>query len=162
MGAKGATGARGANGKVLVLIVLVTIEAWRAPIGLTRYEGIPRFYDRLAAEADAVVAEFPFYAGTAWSQNGRYLLNNTRYFKPLVNGYSSYWPPAWEPRARVLETFPNAAAVDELRRVGATHVTVHVAAFAERHGGAALASIDGVPGLMLEAEAEGIRLYRLR
>ena len=136
-------------------------STWRAPIGLTHYDGIPRFYDRFKNQ-DVVVAEFPFFAGQAWSQNGRYLLNNTRYFKPLINGYSSYWPPAWEPRAKILETFPSAAAVDELRRLGATDVVVHVEAFEQRHGAAALAAVSTVPGLTLAGEENGIRLYQLR
>ena len=146
---------------VLGAMVLVTVEAWRAPIGLTHYEGIPRFYDRFA-DQDVVVAEFPFYARVAWSQNGRYLLNNTRNFKPLINGYSSYWPPAWEPRARILETFPSAGAIDELRRLGTTDVIVHAAAFEQRHGAAALAAVARVPGLTLMTEENGIRLYQLR
>ena len=72
--------------------------------------GVPRLYERLAGDEPVVLAEFPFYGGQAWSQNGRYLLNNTRYFRPLVNGYSSYWPPPWQARAQVLESFPATAA----------------------------------------------------
>ena len=153
-------GARGSRSLAIAAVILVTVEACRAPIGLTHYEGIPRFYERLA-DQDVVVAEFPFFAGQAWSQNGRYLLNNTRYFKPLINGYSSYWPPAWEPRARILETFPSAEAIDELRRLGATDVVVHVDAFEQRHGAPALAAVSTVPGLTLAVEENGIRLYRL-
>ena len=144
------------------LCLAVTIEAFRAPVGFTEFAGIPRLYQRLAGNQPVVLAEFPFYAGQAWSQNGRYLLNNTRYFKPLINGYSSYWPPPWQARAHVLESFPSTAAVDLLRALDTTHITVHVQAFARRHGEAALAAIDHVPGLTLQSEEEGIRLYRLK
>jgi hypothetical protein len=147
---------------VVVLCSVVTIEALRAPMAFTEFAGIPRLYERLAGDQPVVLAEFPFYAGQAWSQNGRYVLNNTRYFKPLINGYSSYSPPPWQARALVLESFPSQAAVDELRALGTTHIAVDVQAFAKRHGQAAFTAIDPVPGLTLLAEKEGIRLYRLK
>jgi hypothetical protein len=144
-----------------VLCAVVTIEALRAPLTLTEFAGIPRLYQRLAGDERIVLAEFPFYAGQAWSQNGRYLLNNTRNFKPLVNGYSSYAPPQWQERAKVLESFPSPAAVETLRALGTTHVAVRMEAFAHRHGEDARAAIETVPGLIFEVEDEGIRLYRL-
>ena len=143
------------------LCIGVTIEALRAPVAFTEFSSIPKLYERLAGDEPVVLAEFPFYAGRAWSQNGRYLLNNTRYFRPLINGYSGYWPPPWPARAQVLESFPSQAAVDALRALDTTHLTVHVQAFGRRHGDAALAAIDQVPGLTLLTEEEGIRLYRL-
>jgi hypothetical protein len=133
----------------------------RAPIGLTAFTGIPRLYERFAGDEAVVLAEFPFFAGQAWSQNGPYLLNNTRNFKPLINGYSSYSPPPWQARALVLESFPSPAAVEALRALDTTHLTVHVQAFGRRHGAAALAAVEHVPGLTLLTEEEGIRLYRL-
>ena len=143
------------------LCIVVTVEALRAPLAFTEFAGIPQLYERLAGDEPVVLAEFPFFAGQAWSQNGRYLLHNTRYFKPLINGYSSYSPPPWAERAKTLESFPSTAAVETLRALGTTHITVHVEAFAGRHGEAALAAIDDVPGLTLLTEEEGIRLYRL-
>ena len=147
---------------VTTLCMVVTIEALRAPVAFTQFGGIPRLYEPLADDESVVLAEFPFYAGQAWSQNGRYLLNNTRYFKPLVNGYSSYWPPPWQARAQVLESFPSTAAVETLRALGTTHITVHGEAFARRHGDAALAAVDDVPGLTLLNDEAGIKLYRLK
>ena len=146
---------------VVVLCIGVTIESLRAPLPLTHFAGIPRLYERLAGDESVVLAEFPFYAGQAWSQNGRYLLNNTRNFKALINGYSSYSPPPWQARAQALESFPSAAAVDVLRALKTTHITVHMQAFAQRHGESALAAVEQVQGLTVMAEENGIRLYRL-
>jgi hypothetical protein len=162
-GARGAIGAMGAKGKVLVLgaVVLVTIEAWRAPVGFTRFEGLPRIYDRIAAERDVVLAEFPLYSGARVSENGPYVFANTRYLRPLVNGYSGFQPPSFEARARLLSGFPDAAAINTLRRLGVTHVTVHHDAFRERHGDAALEALDRADTLQLIDEIDGIRLYRL-
>jgi hypothetical protein len=142
--------------------LLVTIEAIRTPVGYSEYLGIPRIYDRLASLPGAVFAEFPFYSGANVSLNGPYVLANTKYFRPLMNGYSSFHPETFEARGRTLSSFPGEQAIAELRKAGVTHVLVHQQAFLRRSGDAALKAIDSVPALELVAEDEGIRLYRLR
>jgi len=146
----------------IALGVMVTVEAIRTPVGFTRFEGIPRIYDHLAAESALVLAEFPFYSGASVSLNGPYVLANTRYFKPLLNGYSSFHPESFEARGRALNGFPSEMALAELRVAKVTHVTVHGRAFAGRHGEAAFKSIDTIADLELVTEEEGIRLYRLK
>ncbi len=149
-------------GAVAVLAVVITVEALRAPVVFTQFHGIPRIYDRLAAERSVVLAEFPFYWGPRFAENGPYLVNNTRYLQPLVNGYSGFQPAAYEARGQRLSGFPGELAMAELQAIGVTHVTVHVAAFRERTGNEALAAIGASPLLELVAEEDGIRLYRLR
>jgi hypothetical protein len=153
----------GARGKVLVLaaILLVTIEAWRAPVGFTRFDALPRIYDRIAAEENVVLVEFPLYSGERISENGPYVLANTRYLRPLVNGYSGFQPRTFEARAAVLTRFPDPVAVAQLQSLGVTHITVHLQAFSDRHGEPALQAISGVGDLQLLEETGGIRLYRL-
>jgi hypothetical protein len=147
---------------IVAVCVLVTAEAIRTPIGYTRFEGLPRIYDRIAAEPNVVLAEFPFYSGRSVSDNGPYVLANSRYLRPLVNGYSGFQPPTFEERGRALNSFPAQLAVDNLKVLGVTHVTVHRAAFADRFGEATLNAIDTVTALELVDEADGVRLYRLR
>ncbi len=146
----------------IAVALLVTAEAIRTPVGFTPFEGFPRIYDRLAAEPRVVLAEFPLYAGGTISRNGSYVRNNTRYFQPLINGYSGFQSPAFERRAAVLGRFPGDEAIDELKRLGVTHVTVHAVAFASRSGREALDAVDRAPALARVAEDEGIRLYRVR
>ena len=162
-GARGAIGSMGAKGKVLVSIVavLVTLEAWRAPVGFTRFDGLPRIYERIAAERNVVLAEFPLYSGARVSENGPYVLANTRYLRPLVNGYSGFQPPSYEARAKILTTFPDPAAIGALRELGVTHVTVHVAAFVDRYRQETLQAVDRTSELQLVDEIDGVRLYRL-
>ena len=145
----------------IVLGVLVTIEAIRTPVGFTRFDGIPRIYDRLA-NTDVVLAEFPFFSGGSVSLNGPYVLANTRYFRPLLNGYSSFHPESFEARGRALNSFPSEPALAELRVAKVTHVTVHTRSFERRYGLPALRAIDTIPDLELVADEDGIRLYRLR
>jgi hypothetical protein len=146
----------------IAFAVLVTVEAIRTPVGFTPVYDIPRIYDRLAGQPDAVVAEFPFYSGANVSLNGPYVYANTRYFKPLLNGYSSFHPESFEARGRRLASFPGEAALAELRAAGVTHVLVHTPQYTRRYGEKALAAIDTTTQLQFETEDEGIRLYRLK
>jgi len=146
----------------IALGVLVTVEAIRAPVGFTPVYEIPRLYDRFAAASDVVVAEFPFYSGASVSLNGPYVYANTRYFKPLLNGYSSFHPDTFEARGRALNSFPSEAALAELKVAHVSHVLVHTRDFARRYGPVALDAIDTIPELQFETEEDGIRLYRLK
>jgi len=146
----------------VVLGMAATAEAIRTPVGFTRFTGVPAIYDRLASEPRAVLIEFPFFSGRSFAENGPYLLNNTRSFTPLVNGYSGFQSAAYLERGKVLNTFPATAALTELKRIGVTHVTVHTADFADRFGRGALAAIDQASELALVTESEGIRLYAVR
>ena len=84
-----------------------TIEAIRTPVGFTRFDGIPHFYDRLAGESVADRSpSFRSTRGANVSLNGPYVLANTRYFKPLLNGYSSFHPESFEARAARSIPFP--------------------------------------------------------
>ncbi len=91
----------------------------------------PPVYRHLAALPHGpVVVEFPF---GALVYEVRYLFYSTTHWKPLVNGFSGFFPPSYDERRerlglpRLLED-PDAAW-DALRRSGATHAIVHSRAF---------------------------------
>lgn len=143
------------------LCLLITVEAIRTPIGYTPFNGIPKIYDRFAGQP-VVVAEFPFYSGASVAENGRYVLANTRYFRPLLNGYSGFHPEPFLARGRALNSFPSEQALAELKIAGVTDVLVHVDAFRDRYREAALKAIDTITSLEFVVEEDGIRLYRLK
>jgi len=146
---------------LVVAGLLITAEALRTPIGYTPVKDIPTIYDRFAGQ-QVVVAEFPFHSGASVAENGPYVLANTRYFRPLLNGYSGFHPEPFESRGRTLLSFPADAALAELRSVGVTDVLVHVAAFRDRYGDPAMTAVEMSPALELVLEEQGIRRYRLK
>jgi hypothetical protein len=154
--------ARGGRLAVL-LIVLVNVEALRAPFTYTRFDGIPGIYRLLAAEPGPVVlAEQPFFPRWAIFQNGHYVLASTAHFRPLMNGYSGYTPDSYQRYADAFWYFPEPWAIDAMKNAGVTHVMVHVAAFNKDHQ-------DVVPVLekrmdfeLLAVGHDGIRLYRIK
>jgi hypothetical protein len=53
------------------------------------------------------------------------MLNATRHWHPILNGYSGIVPASYEAHYRELRGFPDERAVAALRAAGVTHVVVH-------------------------------------
>ena len=79
----------------VVLCGLCNLEALRAPFTFTPFSEIPPIYDVLARERDAVVVELPFWPPRIFFANGTYLLNATRHWHPMLNGYSGFRPSSY-------------------------------------------------------------------
>jgi len=109
----------------IVAALLVTGEALRAPMAYTRYEGIPRIYDRVAAMDAVVLAEVPFPPRQAVQGNGPSVLYSAWHLKPLLNGYSGFTPASYAVHAQVMQLFPSPDSLRSLRAIGVTHVMVH-------------------------------------
>jgi hypothetical protein len=140
-------------------VALVNLEALRAPLTYRPFTGIPATYTRLAAERDAVVIEFPFYPPGLVFFNGTYMLNSTRHWKPLVNGYSGFIPDSFAEHYAAFRGFPDARSLAALRRAGVTHAVVHATGFEGAEQTFAAAARE--PALRLVSEEPGIRVYRL-
>jgi hypothetical protein len=107
-------------------IVAVNAGALRAPIAYQPFEGIPNLYSILANEPGRVVlVEQPFYPPEGIFQNAEYVLNSTRHWRPLMNGYSGVVPASYQEYAKTFWYFPREHAVDAMRQAGVTHVMVH-------------------------------------
>lgn len=105
--------------------LLVTMEALRAPMGFTVYEGIPRIYDRIANMPSVVLAELPFPPRERIPDNGPSVLYSAWHLKPLLNGYSGFTPVSYNRHAEIMSAFPSQTSVRDLRAIGVTHVLLH-------------------------------------
>ncbi len=114
-----------AAGLALATGLGVTIEALRAPMAFTIYEGIPRIYDRVAATHGIVLAEAPFPPRQAIYENGPSVLNAAWHLQPLLNGYSGFTPASYDAHAGLMQQFPSPESVRSLAAIGVTHVIVH-------------------------------------
>jgi hypothetical protein len=140
------------------LVLAVNVEAMRAPFHWTEFPGIPRAYDALAAERDAVVLELPFFNRRDFFGNARYMLYATRHRHPLVNGYSGFAPRDYQPTADIVRQFPERVALEWLRRHGVTHVVVHDRWYA----GPRLDAINHSSAVSRIVSVDGVSIYRLR
>ncbi len=117
-------GRRGRIALATVAVVLINVEVFRAPLPYRSFDGIPAIYDALIPEKGAVVVEFPLYERKATFHNAPYMLNSTRHWKPLVNGYSGFLPESYLSLWKDLEDFPSFNALAAMHRRGITHAVV--------------------------------------
>jgi hypothetical protein len=146
------------------LVLLVNIEALRAPFEYRRFEGIPRIYDLLAREKGPVVlVETPFYPSHAAFENAEYVLNSTAHWRPLMNGYSGYTPASYRRVAWTFWYFPRDHAIKAMRDAGVTHFTVHPHRFGQK-AEETIGLLSRRPDIELLAisAGRGTRLYRFR
>lgn len=139
------------------ILVLVTIEPMSAPLELSPFTGVPRIYDRLRGERDALVVELPFYTTSAGFAQARYMLNSTRHWKPMLNGYSGFRPPSYYENADALAAFPSASSIAWLQQRGVTHVFVQMGAYGDEMP----SQLAAIPALGEVASDRGITLFRL-
>jgi hypothetical protein len=143
------------------LCALVNLEALRAPFGYTPFSEIPPIYDWLASQRGAVIVELPFYPPPAWFRNAPYMLNSTRHWRPILNGYSGLRPGSYNDTYRAIANFPDVKSLAALHARGVTHIVVHKEAFSEGRPGR-FDAIAGFASLQQVAESGDIHIYRLR
>jgi hypothetical protein len=112
----------------VVALTAVNVEVFRGPVPYVRAPAPSPIYDTLAGLPRGVVAEMPFW----WRpvdvpRNANYMLDSTRHWKPLLNGYSGFTPESYRRRADILWYFPfRASSFAELDRAGVSYVVLHL------------------------------------
>lgn len=119
----GAGSARQALGAAALLIV--TIEACRAPVAWTDRLRVSAVYELLTAEPPGALLELPFPSPPRTAANAPAVLASTRHFRPLVNGYSGFVPASYARHADALSGFPDEQSRQLLDQLGVAHVIVH-------------------------------------
>jgi len=100
------------------------------PAGVMKYSDAPPVYARVKALPEgAAITEFPFGDG-AWEI--RYVYYAAAHWKPITNGYSGSFPPAYQERVARLQRVGKdpEGAWQSLKSSGTTHAVVHRNAFA--------------------------------
>jgi hypothetical protein len=142
----------------ITILAIVSLEPLVAPIHLSRPAAVPAIYETLASEADAVVAELPMPGGPAWFGNARYMLNSTKHWRKMINGYSGFAPRSFHEHGAALAQFPAPPSIAALQTIGVTHVFVHLDGFTQEQR----AVLDTLPELARMAAADRTILYRVK
>ncbi|MFI5177979.1 MAG: hypothetical protein ACHQO8_05435 [Vicinamibacterales bacterium] len=145
------------------VMVLVGVEAWQGPVRTVPFNGVPPIYSLLAeAPAPVQLVEVPFYPPEAVFENGEYVFNSTAHWQPLMNGYSGFTPDSYRRRAASFWSFPEAWAIDAIKREGATHIMVHLKRFTPEEAATIERVLLDRHDLQLVAgDPLGNRLYRV-
>jgi hypothetical protein len=142
----------------IAALLAVNLEALRAPINYRRFEGISPVFDGLAETDHALVACFPFPPRREAFHNVDCMLASTRFWHPLVNGYSSFIPERYDREAAALDAFPEGNTLQYLRELGVTHVVV----FMNQLSAPRLAHLAEHSELSLWKEDPSVRIYLLK
>jgi hypothetical protein len=145
-----------------LLVVLVTVEAMRTPLLLVPYTGIPSVYARMARPEVRAIVSYPLYPGNAFHVNARYMLYQTRHWKPIVNGYSSFAPQSFFERVERFNHFPAPEVIAEMKQIGITHVMLEHATLEPAVGKQAFIDLRSNPLVAFEMDQDGWAVYRIR
>jgi hypothetical protein len=119
--------ARAAGGAALVVIAV--LEPTVAPIGLTPFFGVASIYGRVPSDPAGPLVELPFFSNAEASRHARYMLNSTKHWRPILNGYSGFQPRSFHEHRAALGGFPDATSIEALHRLGVAYVFVHTTQF---------------------------------
>ena len=116
---------------------LILLEYRATPLRLIDYANVaPPLYAFLNAQPSGPVAHFPlprYYRLMGYEP--RYVFGSTFHWKPVINGYSGYYPPSYRERVEALTTFPDGHSLAALKAAGVRYAVVHEANY--RSGGEA-------------------------
>lgn len=143
-------------------LVLVTLEALRIPVGYTRPYEPPSVYGILKDEPGAVLLELPLFERGEFHLNAPYMLNSTKHWRPIVNGYSGFLPRSYQVHVDSVRNFPDEKSLAYLRRIGVTHVAVNPRGFAHPEGQDRLKAMAASRGLRAAINTPGMTIYKVR
>lgn len=151
-----------------VAVVVIGVEYSHVPVETSEAPRPSRVHEVLAAsDVEGAVVALPTVevregelVSELQAREARYVAFSAEHWRPLLNGYSGFFPPTFEEMARAVQDFPSPSSLDFLRGRGTVFVTVHL----DQLSGSVWEHLqDGVdsPSLELVLDDGKVRLYRL-
>ena len=111
----------------MVLVALVAIEYFTVPRLKKVDRDIPQWYAWLKGVDDAVVFEWPVTVPWRlyYMVDLTYMARSTIHWRPMLNGYSGYYPRSYIRLLLDMRSFPDTRSLNILRRRGATILVLH-------------------------------------
>jgi hypothetical protein len=108
-------------------IGLASVECLARPVLVPVETDSAMIYSWLKASPDAVLFEWPVTVPwRLWDMvDVRYMYRSTLHWRPLLNGYSGFYPSSYLSLLNHMRAFPDTATIEELQRRGATIIVVH-------------------------------------
>jgi hypothetical protein len=116
---------RGVFGALVCLGILFEYRV--APLELIAYPNhAPPLYQMLARLPPGSVAEFPMpKRDSPPHHDPRFAYMSTFHWRPLLNGYSGFYPRSYLNRLVRMTSFPDATSVSSLKRENVRYVIIH-------------------------------------
>jgi hypothetical protein len=119
---------------LLVLLLTAILIEYFTTVTLVRYpNAVPPVYRLLASQPPGVVAEFPMPRVDGLpGQDPKYAYLSIFHWKPLINGYSGFYPANYLRRLPDLRRFPEPFSLRVLRRADVRYLVIHESGYADR------------------------------
>jgi hypothetical protein len=125
------------------LTALAAVELTAAPLPFRTAPAEEPVIRLLARLPDGPVAVFPFYnRRDTFPMHVPYMLQSTSHWKPLINGYSDYFPQDYRDMVVPMSTFPSAAAFRLLKARGARYLLIHLHHFSDKDRAAVVNGLE--------------------
>jgi len=110
-----------------LLLAATAIEYWSKPAVQTVNQRVSPWYPMLRTMPDAVVFEWP--VTVPWRIGNMmdvgYMYRSTLHWRPLLNGYSGFYPQSYIVLLIRMRSFPDTGSIEYLQRSGATVLVLH-------------------------------------
>lgn len=153
-----------------LVLALLALELAPRPlpwVPMPRKEDFPPVYAWLAGRPEVnALLELPWQdSEVPWFiLDLQAMYHGTRHWKPLVNGYSGFFPPFYQAlRRRCCWPVPEGEVLEDLRRARVTHVLVHAGRLQKRWQRRRLREWErsGEVALVYSDEGKDRRVYRI-
>ena len=113
-------------GAALVGLLLFDYQTYTLDRAMPEAPAIPAIYEALAKEPPGAVLELPIHEGESITRESLYMYYSTVHFKPLVNGYSGWWPNDYWQLVGRLRHFPTSRILRFLlERAPVRYIVIH-------------------------------------
>jgi hypothetical protein len=112
---------------VALILAIASVEYLSEPDLQEVDERISEFYPLLRDMPDAVLFEWPVTVPwRIWNMvDVTYMYRSTLHWRPLLNGYSGFYPDSYMKLLVRMRSFPNSGSIRYLQRLGATVLVIH-------------------------------------
>jgi hypothetical protein len=118
---------RAAPAVLMLVVSLASIEYLSKPVVREVDQRVSSWYAMLPTMPDAVVFEWPvtvpWRLGTMVDL--KYMYRSTLHWRPLLNGYSGFYPRSYIALLIAMRSFPDSRSIEHLQSMGATVLVVH-------------------------------------
>lgn len=115
---------------IVFACALIAIDFAQRPLGLMKnpLTPVPAVYKALAMTPPGGVVDIPMpLASSLPGPDALYSAWSTSHWRPLLNGYSGYYPRDYLTTLRYMVTFPDDAAIERLRERDVKYIVLHEA-----------------------------------
>lgn len=137
-----------------ILSLIVVAESLNRPVGFSHVpRRAPAVYEWLRHQPDGPILEYPIdgLEGRIGPQDPTYMYFSTFHWRPLLNGYSGFYPPSYVELLSRMKEFPSSDSIAYLRGRRVRYLLLHSRYYLRGGFEEDVAALSGMAGVRLVA-----------